>query len=103
MIARIVVKRHTLLIERDHNILHLLTFLMSVDVLKHCLAKKIVSSIRITALPLELHPKLFIVNCASEGRRIDIETISRSIPLWRSDNTCDMLDKNPKAITLAAI
>jgi alpha-galactosidase len=33
-------------------------------------------------------PGLTIDNCASGGRRIDIETISRSYPLWRSDTTC---------------
>jgi alpha-galactosidase len=31
-------------------------------------------------------PKLTIDDCASGGRRIDLETISRSIPLWRSDS-----------------
>ena len=30
-------------------------------------------------------PKLIIDNCASGGRRIDLETVSRSSPLWRSD------------------
>jgi len=30
-------------------------------------------------------PGLFIDNCASGGRRIDLETISRSVPLWRTD------------------
>ena len=52
---------------------------------------------------LKANPKLFIDNCASGGRRIDLETTSRSIPLWRSDNTCDMLDKKPATIALAAI
>ena len=33
-------------------------------------------------------PGLLIDNCASGGRRIDIETMSRSIPLWRSDLPC---------------
>ena len=33
-------------------------------------------------------PGLFIDNCASGGRRIDLETISRSIALWRSDTAC---------------
>jgi alpha-galactosidase len=33
-------------------------------------------------------PGLLIDNCSSGGRRIDIETISRSIPLWRSDLQC---------------
>jgi alpha-galactosidase len=33
-------------------------------------------------------PGLLIDNCASGGRRIDLETISRSIPLWRSDVQC---------------
>ena len=31
------------------------------------------------------HPGLRIDNCSSGGRRIDLETISRSYPLWRSD------------------
>lgn len=34
---------------------------------------------------LERHPGLIIDNCASGGRRIDLETSSRSIPLWRTD------------------
>jgi len=35
-------------------------------------------------------PYLIIDNCASGGRRIDLETMSRSLPLWRSD--CDLGD-----------
>ena len=34
---------------------------------------------------LERFPDMLIDNCASGGRRIDLETISRSIPLWRTD------------------
>ena len=34
---------------------------------------------------LARHPGLTIDNCASGGRRIDLETTSRSIPLWRTD------------------
>jgi len=52
---------------------------------------------------LAANPGLFIDNCASGGRRIDVETMSRSIPLWRSDNTCDMLDKKQSTIALAAM
>ncbi len=37
---------------------------------------------------LRRHPGLIIDNCSSGGRRIDIETIRRSIPLWRSDYQC---------------
>lgn len=40
---------------------------------------------------LAAFPDLFIDNCASGGRRIDLETCSRAIPLWRSDNTCEDL------------
>ena len=36
----------------------------------------------------ERFPHLLIDNCASGGRRIDIETLRRSIPLWRSDAQC---------------
>ncbi len=34
------------------------------------------------------HPGLWIDNCASGGRRIDLETCMRSAPLWRSDTSC---------------
>ena len=34
------------------------------------------------------HPGLMIDNCASGGRRIDLEMVSRSIPFWRSDTSC---------------
>ncbi|MBE6551836.1 MAG: hypothetical protein E7665_06855 [Ruminococcaceae bacterium] len=37
---------------------------------------------------LERFPNLIIDNCASGGRRIDIETLRRSIPLWRTDYYC---------------
>ena len=37
---------------------------------------------------LEKFPHLLIDNCASGGRRIDIETLRRSITLWRSDYQC---------------
>lgn len=37
---------------------------------------------------LEKFPNLIIDNCASGGRRIDIETLRRSMPLWRSDFQC---------------
>lgn len=37
---------------------------------------------------LERFPGLLIDNCASGGRRIDMETLRRSIPLWRSDAQC---------------
>lgn len=34
---------------------------------------------------LARHPGLWIDNCASGGRRIDLELLSRSLPLWPSD------------------
>ena len=34
---------------------------------------------------LQRHPGLVIDNCASGGRRLDLETVSRSVALWRSD------------------
>ncbi len=36
----------------------------------------------------EHNPGLLIDNCASGGRRIDLEMSRRSIPLWRSDYNC---------------
>lgn len=37
---------------------------------------------------LAKHPNLLIDNCSSGGRRIDIETLKRSIPFFRSDYQC---------------
>ena len=37
---------------------------------------------------LERFPHLLIDNCAGGGHRIDIEMLSRSVPLWRSDYQC---------------
>jgi len=37
---------------------------------------------------LRRHPGLRIDNCASGGRRLDLEMASRSIPLWRDDYNC---------------
>jgi len=37
---------------------------------------------------LARHPGLVIDNCAGGGQRIDLETIGRSVPLWRSDLQC---------------
>jgi len=34
------------------------------------------------------HPNLIIDNCASGGRRLDMELVGRSISLWRSDFQC---------------
>jgi alpha-galactosidase len=36
---------------------------------------------------LQAFPHLYIDNCASGGRRIDLETSARSLPLWRTDGT----------------
>ncbi|MBR5459467.1 MAG: alpha-galactosidase [Clostridia bacterium] len=38
---------------------------------------------------LEKYPHLLIDNCSSGGRRIDIETLKRSIPFFRSDYQCN--------------
>ena len=48
-------------------------------------------------------PQVPIDNCASGGRRIDLETESRSIPLWRSDSTCQMGDRGVATWSLFAI
>lgn len=37
---------------------------------------------------LRRHPGLRIDNCASGGRRLDLEMMKRSIPLWRDDYNC---------------
>ncbi len=45
---------------------------------------------------LERYPHLIIDNCAGGGHRIDIETLGRSVPLWRSDYQC-IWDNCPEA------
>lgn len=42
-------------------------------------------------------PHLIIDNCASGGKRIDLETISRSVPFWRSDYQC-LFDRDAEAL-----
>jgi alpha-galactosidase len=40
---------------------------------------------------LARHPGLIIDNCASGGKRIDLETVGRATPFWRSDGPPDAL------------
>ncbi|MBP5665841.1 MAG: alpha-galactosidase [Clostridia bacterium] len=35
------------------------------------------------------YPDLVIDNCASGGRRIDVETLKRAVPVWRTDAFCE--------------
>ena len=44
---------------------------------------------------LEKFPHLLIDNCASGGRRLDFEALSRSVALWRSDYQC-VFDSDPE-------
>ncbi|NLM77506.1 MAG: hypothetical protein GX173_05380, partial [Ruminococcaceae bacterium] len=46
---------------------------------------------------LEKHPGLIIDNCSGGGRRIDIETLKRSIPFFRSDYQCNF-NENPDVL-----
>ena len=43
------------------------------------------------------YPELVIDNCASGGRRIDIESLQRAIPIWRTDAFCEA-NLDPDAI-----
>ena len=40
---------------------------------------------------LARHPDLIIDNCASGGRRIDLETVGRATPFWRTDGPRDAI------------
>ncbi|MHC1765055.1 MAG: alpha-galactosidase [Verrucomicrobiia bacterium] len=40
---------------------------------------------------LERHPNLILDNCASGGRRIDLETTGRATPFWRTDGPRDAI------------
>lgn len=46
---------------------------------------------------LEKFPHLIIDNCSGGGRRIDIETLKRSIPFFRSDYQC-AFNENPEVL-----
>ena len=37
------------------------------------------------------HPDMLIDTCASGGRRIDLETLRRAVPLWRSDYALSLI------------
>lgn len=46
---------------------------------------------------LKKYPGLMIDNCSSGGRRIDIETLKRSVPFFRSDYQCNF-NENPEVL-----
>ena len=48
------------------------------------------------------HPGLLIDDCSSGGRRIDGETLARSVPLWRSDNPGDSIQQQVQSMGLSA-
>ena len=49
----------------------------------------------------ERFPHLLIDNCAGGGRRLDIEMMRRSVPLWRSDMQCSV-DCDPQIAQCAS-
>ena len=59
--------------------------------------KHIMGMYRIWDYILEKFPQVIIDNCSSGGRRIDIETLKRSIPFFRSDYQCNF-SENPEVL-----
>lgn len=59
--------------------------------------KHITGMYRLWEKLLESYPHLIIDNCSSGGRRIDIETLKRSIPFFRSDYQCNF-NSNPNVL-----
>jgi alpha-galactosidase len=51
---------------------------------------------------LRRHPNLLIDNCCAGGRRNDIETLRRSVPLWRSDYWVDPTEMQCQTYGLAS-
>lgn len=47
------------------------------------------------------HPDLVIDNCASGGRRLDFEALSRTVALWRSDRVWDPVEQQNQMLGLA--
>jgi len=54
-----------------------------------CEIKHIMGLYRLWDRLLEKYPSLIIDNCASGGRKIDLESLDRATPLWRTD-FCDL-------------
>src|SRR6185437_751862 len=46
-------------------------------------------------------PELLIDTCASGGRRIDLETLRRAVPLWRSDHPFDAVSQQGQTYGLS--
>ena len=59
--------------------------------------KHILGMYRLWDRLIEKYPDLIIDNCSSGGRRIDIETLKRAIPFFRSDYQCNF-NSNPKVL-----
>ncbi len=57
--------------------------------------KHIMGMYRLWDMMLEKYPYLIIDNCSAGGRRIDIETLKRSIPFFRTDYLC-AVNGNPE-------
>jgi len=51
---------------------------------------------------LQRHPGLIIDNCASGGRRIDLESLRRSTPFWRTDYPSNTIAKQCHTYGLAS-
>lgn len=62
-----------------------------------CENKYVVGEYKYLDYLVEQNPGLLIDNCASGGRRIDLEMCRRSIPLWRSDYNCINYPDLPEA------
>ena len=60
--------------------------------------KHIMGLYRLWDTLLSRFPNLVIDNCASGGRRIDIETLSRSIAFFRSDYQCEFNSHAEKGV-----
>jgi alpha-galactosidase len=48
------------------------------------------------------HPDMLIDTCASGGRRLDLETLRRSVPLWRCDHNGDAESNQSQTFGLAS-
>ena len=51
---------------------------------------------------LKRHPNLMIDTCASGGRRLDLETLRRSVSLWTSDDSTIPEDNQSHELGVAA-
>lgn len=89
-LSGLIEKMHIRIFRQDFNCMPLAAFRKADGVNRAGITeiKHINGLYRLWDALLERFPDMIIDNCASGGRRLDVETLRRSVPMWRSDAQC---------------